>query len=145
MQDALERVLHYEIWESIAKVLAKCKLTNHRISEGGAVQAQGRQKAAMAAALDAWLHAITLRKADIWKHRLLRRTCTAWVALAKRRRGIADAVVQRDAGRHARWDPEQSATGPQKMAGLPRFRARASRVVPHGSSMKVIQSTRALS
>ena len=40
---------------------------------------------------------------------------------------------------------EQGATGPQNMAGPPRFRARTCRVAPHESNVKVIQSTGALS
>ena len=38
----------------------------------------------------------------------------------------------------------QGATGPKKMAGLPRSRARACWVAPHESNVKVFQSTRAL-
>ena len=40
--------------------------------------------------------------------------------------------------------PTQGATGPQKLAGVPRFRASACRVAHHESNAKVVQSTRAL-
>ena len=39
--------------------------------------------------------------------------------------------------------PYQGATGLQRVAGLPRFRARPYRVAPHRSNVRVIQSTRA--
>ena len=39
----------------------------------------------------------------------------------------------------------QGATGPQRMAGLHRFRARACQGAPHKSNVEVIQSTGALS
>ncbi len=57
----------------------------------------------MAAAMDAWLHAVTLRRSDVWKTHLLGRMFPGWAKLARRRRSIAEAVGQKDAQRQNMW------------------------------------------
>ena len=51
---------------------------------------------------------------------------------------LSARLVKRAPGTTSKATGKQSATGPRKMAGLPRFRARACQGLPHQIHVKVI-------